>query len=531
ACKKADDRTAVRQAIEFALEHGAGKHSHEKSRTGLAGYDTWIEFLQQPEPLKKDENCGLGASYNAQCWSECRKRAVAFLQEAKTRLGDDGLAGLFDEAIKHYKAVSAGLKAVAGEFPFTYGDQAAMDKRIADSACRARAVEALKAARAAEASGLQALARIAAALGGKGVESGRTGAPVAGSASAAGKEALLKEAVAAFEHITTKVASHKDWSDGVYPYPQPCVYLVAHLVCMLTAGWKDADFDTLAAVSGASALFAYEPETFMPKYANLMIGMDERIAEATGFGFEWVRFDGVEGAWGVLTESIDSGRPATGWHAEHLVFAGYRDARKPARRKVFAMTDGPEHYARWWTWKEFADWAGKASRGQMGRHGKRVRQAAARKVARRVAADLLTWSDNPPEPCRRRFPKAKFGLAGMAAYADDCADVARFKDWAMCHGINPQWTVRNSSAVYLRRVARDGVFPEKVSTHLASAADAYQGAFAAWHEAYGLLGHGATKRQRRDKSRRQAAADLIRQGIAREKTALAALAEADAAMG
>ena len=53
-----------------------------------------------------------------------------------------------------------------------------------------------------------------------------------------------------------------------YPYPQPCVYLQMHYVEMHTTGWQTVDFDTLVAVSGASALFAYQPGEFRPKYAR-----------------------------------------------------------------------------------------------------------------------------------------------------------------------------------------------------------------------------------------------------------------------
>ncbi len=79
-------------------------------------------------------------------------------------------------------------------------------------------------------------------------------------------------------------------------YVQPYVYLSFHLLEMHAAGWKDMDFDSLAAVSGASALFAYQPKEFMPKYCHVMIAPHTRIAEATGFGYEWVKFADAEGA-------------------------------------------------------------------------------------------------------------------------------------------------------------------------------------------------------------------------------------------
>ena len=170
AGEPADDRRAVREALQFALAHGASRDSRAKYRTGLGGYDAWIKFLQEPDPLKIDANCGHGGSYNAQCWSECRKQAVAFLKEAKTRLDDGKLNSLFDEAINHYTAVSTNLTAVAKAFQFSPGDNKGMDRRMADPALRAKAVGNLQAARTAEAAGLKALARIAVALGAKDVD-------------------------------------------------------------------------------------------------------------------------------------------------------------------------------------------------------------------------------------------------------------------------------------------------------------------------------------------------------------------------
>jgi len=117
-------------------------------------------------------------------------------------------------------------------------------------------------------------------------------------------------AVQEFKRLTHNLQGHMVVAAEVYR--QPPVYLTTHLVQMRVAGWEDMDFDTLAAVSGASALFAWQPNTYMPKYANLLIGMDKRIAEATGFGYEWTPFTDAEDAWAILKESIDSNRPPTG---------------------------------------------------------------------------------------------------------------------------------------------------------------------------------------------------------------------------
>jgi len=158
-----DDRTTVREAFRFAVEHGAGKHSNEKWHTGLSGYDTWIRALEDDEAVK-GEVIGFGCAYNAQCWAECRRQAVTFLEEAKKRLDDEKLIPLSDEAIKHYTVVRDRLDAVGKIFPFDVRDEVGMDLRFREADRRTKAVEALRAARTAEASGLKVLAKIADAL-------------------------------------------------------------------------------------------------------------------------------------------------------------------------------------------------------------------------------------------------------------------------------------------------------------------------------------------------------------------------------
>lgn len=162
--KAADDRTTVREAFRFAVEHGAGKHSNDKWHTGLTGYETWIKALEDDEAVKGDV-IGFGCAYNAQCWAECRRNAVDFLEEAKKRIDDEKLGPLFDEAIQHYTVVRDNLNAVANLFPFKLGDEKGMNQRIRDADRRAKALEALKAARGAEEAGLKVLAKIAEVLG------------------------------------------------------------------------------------------------------------------------------------------------------------------------------------------------------------------------------------------------------------------------------------------------------------------------------------------------------------------------------
>ena len=158
----ADDRTTVREACRFAVEHGAGKHSKELWHTGISGYDTWIAALEDEEKCTGDKVIGFGCAYNAQCWSECRRNAAAFLEEARKRLGEDGkLAALLHQAIRHYTVVRDNLNAVGKTFPFDVADQEGMKARIRKADRRAKAVTALKSARDAEAAGLKVLAKIA----------------------------------------------------------------------------------------------------------------------------------------------------------------------------------------------------------------------------------------------------------------------------------------------------------------------------------------------------------------------------------
>lgn len=173
--KAADDRAIVRDALVFALEHGAGKDSQELYHTGLAGYDAWIKALQDTKVVEETEEAGFGLAYNAQCWAECRQHAVEFLAEAKKRIGEDDLNPLFDEAIKHYKVVAENLNTVAQTFPFDVMNQATMEERIKEADRREKALEALKAAGEAEEAGLKALAKIAVALGAEGIDPEKVG--------------------------------------------------------------------------------------------------------------------------------------------------------------------------------------------------------------------------------------------------------------------------------------------------------------------------------------------------------------------
>jgi hypothetical protein len=344
---------------------------------------------------------------------------------------------------------------------------------------------------------------------------------------------LLQEAEDQFQDLILCEGEHSVVA-GDEVYIQPYVYLSTHLVQMRAQGW-DVDFDQIAALSGASALFAYQPGEFMPKYAHLYVDPDARIAEATGFGYAWTNFADTEGAWKLIVESVDSGRSVKGWDWENILFAGYRDAAKPEERKVFAMADGPDTYAKWLTWSEFGEWVERMQgwgMPRLGRHTGRVETKSAGQVARQVMHDLVAWSVNPPDAIRNRFAEATFGLAGIEAYAAACERSDLKEDWLACHDVNGQWTLRNSTGVYLVRVAEAGVFPAPVNAHLLAAAGAYRAAYESWQELYvRYLGHRVPETARKTAEHRKAGAAAVRQGLIHERAALAEVERALAALG
>jgi hypothetical protein len=264
----------------------------------------------------------------------------------------------------------------------------------------------------------------------------------------------------------------------------------------------------------------------MPKYANLSIGMDDRIAEATGFGYEWVDFMGTEGAWELIKESVDDGKSVKGWDWENILFAGYQDAAEPGKRRVFAMADGPDTFAKWWTWEELGDYVKRMEEWKstrFGRHTERVPTRPSHTIALRVIRDLVDWSTSPPEHLLTKYPKATFGLAGIERYAMDCADMERFEDFGSCHGMNPQWPIRNSTSIYLKQVAGNNVFPEGLNTHILKAADEYKAAYVYWKQFFNHLSYGGGEGWGRIEEHRMAGAEGIRKALAHEKIALSEL--------
>ena len=90
----------------------------------------------------------------------------------------------------------------------------------------------------------------------------------------------------------------------------------------------------------------------------------------------------------------------------------------------------------------------------------------------------------------------------------------------VCHPINPQWTIRNATGVYLKRVTETGIFADEINTSLSAASAGYRAAFECWQAYYGLLGHRTAESSRKTPARRLAGAAIIRAWLEHERAAL-----------
>ena len=313
----------------------------------------------------------------------------------------------------------------------------------------------------------------------------------------------------------------------------PHGHLWFHRRQMEAAGWLEP-LDIVVAVSGASALFGYVEDGFMPKYAFHRVGVAERVAKATGFGYEWVRYKDTDDAWRILKESVDAGKPVSAAYVEDVLFAGYQDAEEVEDRKVFAIALEPEDFGTWWNWKQFRKWSkseGKHNGQRLGRHTKRVAADDPATVALRVMKDLVAWSSAPPAQVQKAFPKAIWGVAGISTCAEHCDDIEGRKEWGFCHNLNSQWPTRKSTSVYLKQVAEERIFPDTVSKHLLAAGDLYQKAYDEWVTAYNNVSWGGPKDGDANPENRKIAAKALRNAADCESRAISELKKVMASLG
>jgi hypothetical protein len=503
---KPSQKKSVLESLRIAVEI-ANTEKYGDYASGFNAYEAWIADLLADENFEDEEKVK-SYSTHANAWSysslgDARAAAIKYLRSISSLFGEESTPHL-EKATEIYEEILSKLKDGFEYAPYPWqlkdGKQWTAEMRHAEA-------DVLKEVLALEREAVREL-ETALTLEEKEIY----------------PEVLLKKDVDEFHDLIGRFGHGVVGSSEVYC--QPCAYLSLHLLQMRAVGWEDMDFDQLAAVSGASALFAYQEDDFMPKYANLHIGMDDRIAEAIGFGYEWIDFKGIDEAWELIRESVDSGKSVKGWDWENILFAGYQDATNPDDRKVFAMADGPDTYAKWWTWKEFGEYIERMQNWKstrFGRHTERVPTKPKNEVALKVIKDLVEWSTNPPEHLLKKYPKATFGLDGIELYAKNCADMEKFQDFGACHGMNPQWHIRNSSSVYLKQVAEANIFPEKLDAHLLKAADEYKAAYVYWKQFFNHLSYGGGEGWGKVEEHRMAGAEGIRKALEHEKLAIAEL--------
>lgn len=333
-------------------------------------------------------------------------------------------------------------------------------------------------------------------------------------------------------------------------YVQPHVLPYFFWIIMKYHGWE-IDFDELMTVSGISALFGYERDEFLPKYAFRFIELRERIKRATGFEIYREVIESVEDAWKKITQQLSQKKPVIGHWWEAVLFAGFQEAKDPNDRKIYVLTDGPDTFIKWWTWKDFCEWFDtivKFDDQEIFYFNHKKESKSTNEIAVQVITDLINWSQNPPKEIRNFFPKATFGLQGIESYAKDCQNVEEIPGvFGPCHGINPLGALRNSSGIYLTNLANKGVFLDKssktekiekgnipmtkkiankgifsndINKSLKTAGNLYKNAFKQWQKLYELLGHHIDDATKSSKEQRLKGANAIKQALKYEKEAI-----------
>lgn len=154
-CEVSSDKKTIKDALVFAIEFSKNspQYMHPGFKAGLSGYDLWIDAL------RKGKANADGVAYSAAAWSECRKYAVGFLEEAKSKLPDE-FDSLLSGAINHYRLVHENLNNVSMEFPYYNTTIKQIQENIEDEERCLRTIQYLKAAREEEKAGLFILERI-----------------------------------------------------------------------------------------------------------------------------------------------------------------------------------------------------------------------------------------------------------------------------------------------------------------------------------------------------------------------------------
>ena len=325
-------------------------------------------------------------------------------------------------------------------------------------------------------------------------------------------------------------------------YWQPRSYVYCQLVCMKPAGWNDVDYEILMPVSGFGISFAYHPnDKFWAHYAAPP-GADQWVAEATGFGWEWLRFDTPDKYWNALKETLDAGKVIHAPWLEEVLFVGYEEPAEQPNRKVYPLATGPidVRAGESWRWEEFEKWFREHSHGFLGRHTGKVPMVPTGDMAMKVMKNIVMFAEHDPRAGNKAFVGVYFGLAGIEAYANDIADLSKSgkKDeyfqagWLGCHNIYPQWTARQLTGRYLEGASEH--FTEPVRGYMLSAAREYEAAHAAWKEWERRLGAFKLVNRPEDAwenpEHRKAGAAAVYKALGCEKAAIAEIEKALAGM-
>ncbi|KKM14045.1 hypothetical protein LCGC14_1710040, partial [marine sediment metagenome] len=261
-----------------------------------------------------------------------------------------------------------------------------------------------------------------------------------------GKVVEIKEVVDIFNQLHPGEKTHMITVNNTL-YVQPHV-LPYFFWIIMKYHESEIDFDELMAVSGVSALFGYERDEFLPKYAFLFIGLRERIKRATGFEIHREVIESVEDAWNKITQQLAQKKPVIGYWWEAVLFAGFQEAKDINDRKIYVLSDGPDIFIKWWTWKDFCEWFDtiiKFDQQEIFYYNRKIESKSVEEILVQVITDLINWSQNPPKEVQNFFPKATFGLQGIEMYANDCQNLEEVPEvFGPCHGINPLGALRNS---------------------------------------------------------------------------------------
>lgn len=263
-------------------------------------------------------------------------------------------------------------------------------------------------------------------------------------------------------------------------------WLLAHLTQMHAAGRADVDYHTLAVVSGCAALLTYARDDVRSLNALLMLDPGRRVAEATGFGYENIRFRDRNQVWRTIRQSIDAGLSLKAWGGGGAVIvAGYEDDPDGWDRHMFVTPDGDNIGGSWKGGQFITDWVDDARRCgtlTVGRHTESIVAQPKAQVAAQAIGNLVKWGKHPPDVITRTLRGIVLGLESIDAAAESCAKGDLPAERTGLLAIATAWTLRLSTAIYLERLADGDVLPTELAPHIRAASELYRDAYGAWEQ-------------------------------------------------